>query len=96
MFSNAKELSSFKPVLFAMGVRSILPIVTDEEVQDLSEVLKKPGDRREAQVVECYRRLFYDCLEKIENFNLKKPKLLASGIVDYSSLTYFNTDQQVG
>ena len=89
-------MSSLKPVLFAMGIRCILPIVTDEEVQELSEVLKKPGDRREAQVMECYRRLFYDCLEKIDTFELKKPKLFTSGIVDYSSLTYFNTDQQVG
>ena len=92
---DGKELNKFLPVLFSLGVECILPRCSDTELADLEEVLKRPRDRREGQVISGYDRLFLALRNVCDRLSLKMPPLLRSETIDRTSLTYFNTDHEV-
>ena len=92
---DGKELNKFLPVLFSLGVDCILPRCSDTELNDLEDVLKKPRDRREGQVIIGYDRLFTALKDICERLSLRTPPLLKSETIDRMSLTYFNTNREV-
>ena len=92
---DGKELNKFLPVLFSLGVDCILPRCSDTELNDLEDVLKKPRDRREGQVIIGYDRLFTALKNICERLSLRTPPLLKSETIDRMSLTYFNTNREV-
>ena len=50
---NSKYLFTFQylPVLMYVAVEYCIPIVSEKEMEDLAEDLKKPGDKRDGQVL---------------------------------------------
>ena len=85
-----------------MGVKCILPKVSDEEIANLTEddVLKRDHkgriDRRGAQVVANYDRVYISLQELIVKHTLPPPMLFQTGpSIDRTSLIYFYTEPQV-
>ena len=64
-------------------------------MEDLAEDLKKPGDKRDGQVLAIYDRVFQLIKRKIEEFDLKVPVLFQSEEVNRLALTYFNGNREV-
>ena len=56
VLKTAKELHQFKPVLLALGVQAVLPVVPDEELDKINHLLKKTPRDREGQVIYNYDR----------------------------------------
>ena len=57
IIEEAHAFSSFLPVIMAWGVDSVLPVVKPTEINDYTGILKKSGDKREAQIIKNYDRL---------------------------------------
>ena len=78
-----------------MGVATVLPRVTDDEMTDFDGLLKTPGDRREGQLVANYDRVYKTLEAAIEAHSLPKPIMFQSETINRTSLLYFNTDEEV-
>ena len=94
---NSKYLFTFQylPVLMYVAVEYCIPKVSEKEMEDLAEDLKKPGDKRDGQVLAIYDRVFQLIKRKIEEFDLKVPVLFQSEEVNRLALTYFNGNREV-
>ena len=57
MIEEAHNFSTYLPVILAWGVDTVLPVVKPAEIAEYTGILKKPGDKREAQVIKNYDRL---------------------------------------
>ena len=56
ILSMATDLYKFKPVFLSLGVSTVLPKVTDDELPDIIPVMKNKKDLREAQIYANYNR----------------------------------------
>ena len=85
----------FLPVLLAIGETSVLPEVLDEEVAALEGVLKRQKDRKEAQIIANYDRVYAIIDSAIEKYSLERPLLFQTETERRTSLTFFNTNEEV-
>ena len=80
----------------AIAVKCCIPKVTDQEMENFSEELKIPGERREGQLLANYDRLFIILREKIVQYDLDVPILFKNNdAINRLALTYFNTNREV-
>jgi hypothetical protein len=89
-------LFQYLPVVLSMGIDALLPKVTELEMETYESILKKPGDKREGQLLANYDRVFKmlkDCALKYE---IPLPLLFQQDTIPRTSLTYFNTNREVG
>lgn len=78
----------------------MLPRASDVEIDDLidEDVLRKVkdrADRRGAQLVTNYDRVYNSIQNFIDEYSLTPPRLFQSETVDRTSLIFFNKEQQV-
>ena len=85
----------FLPVILAIGETSVLPEVLDEEVAALEGVLKRQKDRKEAQIIANYDRVYAIIDSAIEKYSLERPLLFQTETERRTSLTFFNTNEEV-
>ena len=79
----------------SIGVATVLPKVTQDEMEELAGVLKKAGDKREGQILANYDRVYKTISAAITEYDLQKPVLFQSVEIDRTSAIYFNTNQEV-
>ena len=97
MFENAKKLFEYLPVLYSLGVAAILPLVPPSYTmsEEMEDVLRVPGDKREAQLLYQYDNIFLTCKRMISQHNLAAPPLFLSDGIDRTALVFLNKKQQV-
>ena len=61
----------------------------------LGDVLKKRGDLREGQRVYSYDLVYMTLKDTFNRFSLPLPLTFQSAIIDRTSMTYFNTSEEV-
>ena len=64
-------------------------------MKDLEDVLKVKDERREGQRIVAYDRLFKALQDKAKEFDLPVPEVLMSKFIDRTSITHFNSSDQV-
>ena len=67
----------------------------DEEVAALEGVLKRQKDRKEAQIIANYDRVYAIIDSAIEKYSLERPLLFQTETDRRTSLTFFNTNEEV-
>ena len=97
MLQDALKLHEYLPVLLGLAVDAILPKVVRSytESEDMEDVLAKPGDLREGQLVFQYDNIFRACKEAISRFDLDAPPLFSCEGIDRTALVYFNNKCEV-
>jgi hypothetical protein len=80
--------------MLSLGVQTLLPKVTYEEMEELEGFLRKPGDRREGQLLANYDRVYKEIKIGIEEFALPLPRLFQMDYIDRTSATFFNTSTE--
>ena len=79
-----------------MGIDALLPKVTELEMETYESILKKPGDKREGQLIANYDRVFSILKERALKYEFPLPLLFQQDTIPRTSLTYFNTNREVG
>ena len=78
-----------------MGIETLLPKVTNAEMEELDSVLKKPGDKREGQVLANFDRVYMYMKDMAITNNIPLPDLFKKDDIDRTCMIYFNTNQEV-
>ena len=78
-----------------MGIECLLPKVTNNEMEVLAPVLKKPGDKREGQLLANYDRVYMHIRDMAIEHNITLPPLFEADDIDRTCMIYFNTDEEV-
>ena len=76
-------------------METCVPPVSKEELESVSHLLNKPGDKREGQVIASYDRIYSVMKEKIVEHGFRTPIVFESDEIDRRSSTYFNTNSEV-
>ena len=82
--------------MLSIGVDNNLKKASDDEIEEIRDVLKKPHIRRQGQVIVTYDRVYRALDKAFDDHSDQKPILFQSETIDRTSLIYFNTDQEVG
>ena len=85
----------FLPVLMKLALDTCVPPVTKVELELVSHVLNKPGDKREGQVIVSYDRIYSTLKEAGVQHGCRVPPVFQSDGIDRRSSTYFNTNSEV-
>ena len=78
-----------------MGIETLLAKVTNREMEVLDSVLKKPGDKREGQLLANYDRVYMYIKDLAMEHNIPLPPLFETDDIDRESLIYFNSNKEV-
>ena len=78
-----------------MGIETLLPKVTNAEMEVLDSVLKRPGDKREGQLLANYDRVYMFMKDVAITHNIPLPPLFEKDDIDRTCMIYFNTNQEV-
>ena len=84
------ELYTYKPVVLALGLKTMLAPITDPEREVYDGLLKVDGDPREGQVFLNFDRTYDELDAAIERHELERPLLFQKPHKDRTVLTYFN------
>ena len=79
-----------------LAVQTCVPACTPEEMERVDPVLRVPGDKREGQLIVNFDRVFMAVENAIEEYGLERPDLFKADGIDRRSMTYFNTNNEVG
>ena len=79
-----------------MGIDALLPKVTELEMETYEAILKKPGDKREGQLLANFDRVYTILKEGALKYGFPLPLLFQHDNIPRTSLTYFNTNREVG
>ena len=78
-----------------MGLETLLPKVTNAEMEVLNSVLKKSGDKRECQLLANYDRVYMYLRDMAITYNIPLPDLFEKDGIDRTCMIYFNSNQEV-
>ena len=82
--------------MLSYGVDTLLDIVTYEELESYENFLKKPGNKREGQIIANYDRFFKIVKDGAIKFGIPLPPVLEPDTIGRTALIYFNTNNEVG
>ena len=84
-----RELHLYLPVLIGLGLKTMLDVVTDDELEVYEGILRKDGDPREGQVMVNYDRVHSVLDDAVDRFDLERPLLFQKSSIDRTALTFF-------
>ena len=88
--SHGRELYSHLPVLYGLGLNTMLDQITDPELEAYDGLLRVDRDPREGQFFLNFDRLHGALEAAIETYEFERPTLFESNSIDRSSLCFFN------
>ena len=93
----APQLHIYLPVLYRLAILAILPVVPRSyyESEELEDVLAKPGDKREGQLLYQYDNIYLTCKKMISEYDLDAPPLFLFDGIDRRALVKLNKKIEV-
>ena len=78
-----------------LALETCVPPVTNAEMEDISHLLKIPGDKREGQVIASYDRVYTALKRAGVQHGFPVPSVFEPEHIDRRSSTYFNSSSEV-